>query len=843
MRHPTPRRLAVTAALCIVLPSGAATAQDMPKADYYRYLPLEVPRLVRQTQASSDVDLYGNRADPDYVDAAPRDGIDDRRYAVLQQLALRFAPFMVMNSTAVPMDFRRLSPVDIETLHIDIWNTVAEGGVLVREETLNLRATAGDPCTAAELAVRSAKDDCRLRELLAHYDPDTPTSALTRARAIDPAEELFDVLYLDFPGHDEASWRAAFSDKTTGQLPSQYRGALRSFVHPFVNETPGSGGERGFELILQYWFFYPWNDGGNNHKGDWEHINVAISPLHAVTRPLTAEELQRVLGGGGLSGEPRDAQLVIKRVEYYFHHQVFTLDYSTPNVYLPRAEWHARMEAMAKERASQNWLFGRIRWRAYQDEAEEQINTHPVVHIGADNKGFDQLLAMPGGKNRDSHGSFPFRGLYKDVGPGGAAEEIRTFFDHRAFFAAAPAKQAALLDRWERGAVVWLQAREALELIPDWERVIDLVRSDATVRQQWAWMVLPVRFGYPASVSPFAGIVAHAETGNLAILGPAFSTGWNRTGAVAGFSDYAPHKIPRIFPIGVQDRFHNSWGFFNVIALAAVLPPIDVIWPIPSAVASAVTRRQDPTFYPQDRLPARFLGLGAGVSRMRIPTDFLDLAINDPQFDEVLGSILDYILANGDSTSQVIDEGEIMDVASAPYGTLTFFLGSRFASENMLRHSRSAVGLRIQFDNIDQPYALDGDVNLWEYAGSLRYNLTTGNLQLYPKAGYGVSRYRLEGLGAAAQPLPTPDTRWVTKWTWHAGGGLELITIKSYAPPPQGVDLSLRGEWTVYSHNLGLDLADLPLETLVLLGRGANDLPRDRRVTRSEWKLGVTVSF
>ena len=46
---------------------------------------------------------------------------------------------------------------------------------------------------------------------------------------------------------------------------------------------------------MQYWFFYPWNDGGNNHEGDWEHINVVVSPLHAVHRNLTAEEW-RTLG-------------------------------------------------------------------------------------------------------------------------------------------------------------------------------------------------------------------------------------------------------------------------------------------------------------------------------------------------------------------------------------------------------------------------------------------------------------------------------------------------------------------------------------------------------------------
>ncbi|NIT36405.1 MAG: hypothetical protein GTN49_07880, partial [candidate division Zixibacteria bacterium] len=29
--------------------------------------------------------------------------------------------------------------------------------------------------------------------------------------------------------------------------------------------------------VIQYWFFYPFNDWVNDHEGDWEHINVRIT--------------------------------------------------------------------------------------------------------------------------------------------------------------------------------------------------------------------------------------------------------------------------------------------------------------------------------------------------------------------------------------------------------------------------------------------------------------------------------------------------------------------------------------------------------------------------------------
>ena len=51
------------------------------------------------------------------------------------------------------------------------------------------------------------------------------------------------------------------------------------------------------EIVVQYWFFYPFNDSGNRHEGDWEHINVV----------LNSENI---------------AAADIVRVEYYFHEKV-----------------------------------------------------------------------------------------------------------------------------------------------------------------------------------------------------------------------------------------------------------------------------------------------------------------------------------------------------------------------------------------------------------------------------------------------------------------------------------------------------------------------------------------
>jgi len=42
--------------------------------------------------------------------------------------------------------------------------------------------------------------------------------------------------------------------------------------------------------VIQYWFFYPYNDWAGDHEGDWEHINVKVSSQD----PAQAEPLEVV---------------------------------------------------------------------------------------------------------------------------------------------------------------------------------------------------------------------------------------------------------------------------------------------------------------------------------------------------------------------------------------------------------------------------------------------------------------------------------------------------------------------------------------------------------------------
>lgn len=249
---------------------------------------------------------------------------------------------------------------------------------------------------------------------------------------------------------------------------------------------------------------------------------MVISPKDRVESYLTAAEVQNILDHDPEETAGQEDELVIKRIENYFHHFVMPLDFSNPNVYLPRPEWEELINKRSEKRFGENDLLEGIRYRAYMDDPETRINTHPFIYIGGDNKGLDQIMQMPGGTNRDSHGSYPFTGMFKNIGPAGATEQISSYVNPRSYFRRIEKDPAPVPPEFKRGNVIQFDQLERLEIVPDWERVIDLCRSNAGVRHRWSWLFLPLRWGYPATESPLAGIVKHTDTGNVGDIGPAF---------------------------------------------------------------------------------------------------------------------------------------------------------------------------------------------------------------------------------------------------------------------------------------------------------------------------------
>ena len=141
-----------------------AQGEEIPRDEYLRYIPLKYPTIVRQTDASVEMNLFGDTTDSEYQDVDPVDGIDDHRHGVLLDLAVRFAPYLVLNSTMIPMDFRLfMEREETFLLFVDTWNVSRNPPEVVNSETINWQALV---CRTSEVGFRVPDADISDRRLL-----------------------------------------------------------------------------------------------------------------------------------------------------------------------------------------------------------------------------------------------------------------------------------------------------------------------------------------------------------------------------------------------------------------------------------------------------------------------------------------------------------------------------------------------------------------------------------------------------------------------------------------------------------------------------------------------------
>ncbi len=841
------RRPLISINVFVLALSGAissAHAQGIPKSEYFRYVPLDYPRLTRQTPTSAHFRLFGDTTSPEYRDTSPVDGIDDQRFQTLQALALRFAPFMIQNTFSVPMDIHKLMRRQPSfPMFVHTWE-LAGHERLVKEETVDFNALGEEDCPYS--GADRASPDCQVLELLEEFDPASPTNPRSHTVALDLDSDPVKVLFFDMPGHDPATWKAEYANPVTGQLRVEFHDAMRVYVHPFLDEiVDASGRHHGYDMILQYWFYYPLNDGGNNHEGDWEHINVVIGLRGRVAEPLSEVDVTALLESKAADSTVDD-ELVIKRVEYYFHHKLMTLDYSRPNAYAPRDEWDREWRSMVRERIGQADIWMWIRRLAYRGPDEQIVNTHPVAYIGADNKGIDQLMSSPGGQNQDSHGTFPFPGLYKTVGPAGSAEQIPHTFDHWKWYADETSRAPSRTDYGPGYATLFDDATR-LAIVPDWERVLPLVRTNRDARREWAWLVLPVRWGYPASSSPLAGLVSHADMGNVGPIGPAYNDGWNRSGTGRGYEDYSPNILPSFFPVEPQDGFSNKLGYFNLLPLIGNLPPFDFLWRVVALPFRGLFKRQDPIFYPAESVPARFIGPVGGMGYTTIPTNAWNalahltennsLVINGDTVPRVALEIAADILALDSLGGGNLKEQGMGQAAWGSQGQVAFYIGKRFMSATGFRHAIHTVGFE-QPLTTGAVYEFTAALNWWDITGTIRYDVLTGGFKPFFALGYGINWYRLENMTSDGELLPDPTADWITNiWppTWQYGLGGELMLAQSFARIPRGIDAGIRAEILWLNGPSGINLPNI--FTIATF----REVPR--RFVRRAVNLSLSLSF
>ncbi len=151
--------------------------------------------------------------------------------------------------------------------------------------------------------------------------------------------------------------------------------------------------------------------------------------------------------------------------------------------------------------------------------------THPVVYVGGRGYNvFDYPIRMvTGERNEGSHGSYPYPGEWEAAGGLGMPESVSK-----------TGRDSSRVLPWHRFDAV---------LTPEPAR-IDGRRHPESLKA-WAWLVLPIRLGYPAAPS-FGSEVKFTDVGNRAPYGPAFNAGWNRTAPGLTYPAYPVRRVPAL---------------------------------------------------------------------------------------------------------------------------------------------------------------------------------------------------------------------------------------------------------------------------------------------------------
>ena len=156
-------------------------------------------------------------------------------------------------------------------------------------------------------------------------------------------------IFLDYPGKTPKEW----NDTYLGSGP--YAGA--NFPNTaYVHIYPTILSSYDFDLtVIQYHYFYPYNDWWNNHEGDWQRVDVVID-----------SEKEKVIG-----------------IEYRFHgaHLSYYKDYTSPQGPNPFSSakllGHTDICCVPSAGLTDSFVFNP------QDSLKLSQGTHPVVYVGS----------------------------------------------------------------------------------------------------------------------------------------------------------------------------------------------------------------------------------------------------------------------------------------------------------------------------------------------------------------------------------------------------------------------------------------------------------------------------
>ena len=178
--------------------------------------------------------------------SARGDGIAESRRTYLEELVRRFTPTLVLpKADHVRVDGQKyqLLPTDARLI----------------ADTLRV-----DLITAAPYAFQDSLD-IPLRRV----GSDSLVALTVNAVRYESDPRLLVAWYFNWPGGKPSEWWDSYGRVRTG-ADSALWAQPTVYAHPFVD--PAS------RLVIQYWYLYPFNDFIGNHEGDWEHVNVVLTP-------------------------------------------------------------------------------------------------------------------------------------------------------------------------------------------------------------------------------------------------------------------------------------------------------------------------------------------------------------------------------------------------------------------------------------------------------------------------------------------------------------------------------------------------------------------------------------
>ncbi|HJR64833.1 MAG TPA: hypothetical protein VJ802_00280 [Gemmatimonadaceae bacterium] len=773
--------------------AATADAQKPTRDDYHRHLP-PPPSIVAQTDASARLDLYGNRGAAGYVDRSPVDGIDDTRARRLLAIIERFSPILRRNNFAIPRHFLDLVPSP-RYLHVDAWR----GGRRISSDSIGIDrvgAASSERTHDDEAIVAEAIDDDKLRALVDALHP-----RRSHSRIIPAGGRVDTIVFVDLAGDDERSWRRAHEGASA---------PAHVFAHVFLDDAPAAEGPSRIHFEIQYWFYYPFNDSANNHEGDWEHMTVCVttrarameSSAERTTRGLPTEgDVARILdpASHGLLDS-----LIIREVDYYFHHNVMTLDYLGALEARVTSDGRARHENIWED---EEYVRGVIEKRV--SSAHGRLATHPIGYVGGNNLGPDELLRFfprfHRSYNRNSDATYPFPGVWLTIGPLGMTEKVRGPVVPRIrsdATAATPWRELIADDSF-----ITFGASQ-ITIVPDWERLDSLVLADAGVRRRWSWVVLPIRWGFPAVASPGAGSLAHTNMGNLGPFGPTFNNAWNRRGETEEYHVFEPTVLHTpTSPTTPWSNLMSGWGILNLpLAIFGLTPGGNVavtqLAPWLTGALHVVNKPPSKTITP-GRLPSRFTDASLGAFRQSRAHRFAPLLPHDEH----------PAIASRLRGGALRDEwGTAVD---GPRIAFNLFFADRLSVENTLSWSISEVGYHIEPGDGSASATVHGELALREFTGGLRWVAVRAfreRLNLSARVGAGWSQYTVRGVrideeliadgGHKGGRLPSvlPSKRWIPN-AMYGGVSMEIFTAHGHYFLRR-VGYGLRAELTTAQHRL-----------------------------------------